>query len=340
MGQLVSHGTASRVKGAESADARGTASERACGNNEVEERQMAGDYRDEFGFIPIELEIEFGAGRVSTAPTFQNAIETVRAESHNGFYEPIAVTWTRGPDREWEPVPGSEQPAFLFRVPATHSLLLHERGTDREEARRGNAAFIIHFLGFLHGFRAQFSDWRFDGRLPLGEKPDTILYGRDLPYFIDTAHNTWLDLPPRQQMLTTNALYMHSRAPTYRWAWERFVAEYQVVDSIFAVLDKTAQPRPKVTQHKERIAFLCQQFGLRRNTEWEARFVKLRNELFHEALWDNAAPQSDGSTDAAVAPHRLHALTRRTLLALLGIRADYIHSSWFDRQRHLFRPRR
>jgi len=121
----------------------------------------------------------------------------------------------------------------------------------------------------------------------------------------------------------------------YENEWELFQAEYQIVDAVFRIAHKTHQlVDPK--KHGERIRCLCDFFGIPSDDAKVGHIVKLRNELLHEALWDERMPGEARSPDSLYASIWLHKLTRRLLLAVLGITGTYVQSGWWGMGQTLF----
>jgi hypothetical protein len=58
------------------------------------------------------------------------------------------------------------------------------------------------------------------------------------------------------------------------------------------------------------------------------RFVQLRNDLFHESLWDRSQPTSAAREDAFRAAYDLQRLNQRLIPALLGYRNSYVGTDW------------
>ena len=293
-------------------------------------------YTDEFGYIPVEERIEWTGGSIEPAPSFAEAVSWMEQEANrDGYlYPPIVHTRSLDVDGSSSKVPNSERPALLHRLPPTHLVNLDADG-DEHSLRRGLAGFVVHFTGFLYGYRCQFFDWWVDGRVPLRPHNDYIsLRPSDATLCLTRAVETWLSWSERDRMVANNVLFLHGRTTCYEWDWERFQAEYQVLDGAFSLV-KTRFSRKQIP-HKERIKVLCAEFGLLMDEERIDRIVRMRNELIHEALWGGASPlEAQGEP---LAPVWLHNFNARLLLAIFGIRAQYTASAWWKLGRHVFLP--
>jgi hypothetical protein len=248
-------------------------------------------------------------------------------------YPPQQTQVSVGPKGEELPVPNSERPALLHRLPATHTISL-DGDMPQGAARYGLAGFVVHLLGFLCGFRCQFFDWWFEGRLPTKSLMDHHdPSARELSAIVSTAVPVWAVLPDRQRLVAINVLYLHSRAATIELEWERFLNQYLAFDGAFSLARGLGHVGSKV-RHNEKISALAGQYGLCRNQELEAKIVALRNDLIHEALWDGRMPGDARSQESYYAYHWLTGITKRAILAALGCQGEYTVSSWFDMLTH------
>ncbi len=297
---------------------------------------MTGLYEDSFGYVPIAEPIRFSLGAAEPLPVIQEAIASVTSRANRDGYLYPPLVHTRRVDlhsQETEVVPTSERPALLHRLPATHSLQLTADFETPDDARRGAAGFIIHFLGFVHGFRCQFHDWWMDGRVAIKPEIDhTQPSPTEVGALLDAALKRWRGFSPRQKTVAINILFLHSRAPLYEWDWERFQAEYQILDAVFALARDTGKGgQVKEVSHAGRIEWLCKEFGIPMDLHLIKQMVGLRNELIHEVLWDGRMP-GDATSDVAFrAASWLHDLSKRAMLAALGLGGPYIESSWWSR---------
>jgi hypothetical protein len=283
------------------------------------------EYTDEFGYLPVEDTIEWTSGRVEPSAQFADAQKwmTKFANRDGYLYPPLIHTRSWHPSGKTSKVPKSDRPALLHKLPPTHALRLDV--PHNEDLRLGIAGFFMHFAGFLYGHRCQFHDWWVDSRIPLRPQADRHVRKVDADLCFTRAFEKWESWSKREQILATNALYLHGRAPSYEWPWERFQAEYQILDALFALAKPSL--KQKTVTHSNRIQVLCDEYGLAFEPECVRRIVGARNELIHEALWGGANPLS--SEGEPPFPLILHRLTSRLLLAMVGVRGTYIGSAWW-----------
>lgn len=274
-------------------------------------------YQDRFGFLPQEVDFEFSCGEVRPRQEHDQVVEEWKAYAHH--------------DKRIYP------PDLLLRLPWTHSLSLSVVGQDQESLRRGIGGFLIQWLGFLYGYRVQFNNWWIDGRVSTdSEAPYFVHASCPIPACVDKALETWRVVDKTTQRIITNALYLFLRTDIYEFMWERFAAEYMVFDAVFKVAVNAGLIDKKNILHRERLQTMAQRFNLsepptdRWGKDWNVFFSELRNDLLHEVRWDgNNMMGTPGNTNAEMAPRFLHKLTRRLLLAILGIKGPYLQTAWW-----------
>lgn len=284
------------------------------------ERLILGAAVDRFGFLNWGRAIEFEGGSISPVAEFKEAVTVVGSHTNqDGFLYPAT---------------------FLHHlpVPASHTLCLSDPRTIKG-LRRGAGAFIIHLLGYLFGIRLQFWDLWFDGRVPIRlQTTHNITFSEaTVQDFLSHSYKTWRAWKEKQRRLLTNALYMHCRAPMYRWDWERFTIEYMVLDACWKLAELRGQVQPQ-TKHKDRIEELCQAFQIPFDAGLVQTIVKLRNELFHKALWDGSQPCTGVHSDTFLQPNNLRKLNQRLIPALLGYSTLYVQTYWWSMGTRSFRP--
>jgi hypothetical protein len=123
-------------------------------------------------------------------------------------------------------------------------------------------------------------------------------------------------------------MYLHGRAPGYDWEWERFAAEYGVFDALYSIWC-SQRPFKGKTKHSLRFGRLCRRYRVKSNRGKVRLFVRLRNDFTHEVLWDRATLGSAATIPAFHAAYWLHNLNSRLILAVLGIRGQYVRSGWW-----------
>jgi len=291
-------------------------------------------YPDTFGFIPAAFSIDSQVATVRPLDSLQATLTGLDDCLHpDGFiYPPISCTmeYTLG-DRTPRKQPRSDRPAPLQGLPATHSLTIATPSPLDEDPRLGVAAFVVHLLGWIYGFRAQFSDWWFDGRVP--HKPQCDYHqptDSQASLVVERSLAAWYGFPPRQRQVATNILYLGNRAASYEMTWERFQAEYMIADALFALAKSAGHIKAKKRiPHAARLDVMCSAFGIPTDSAIVERIITLRNDLLHEALWEERMPGATVSHFSYTAALFLHGISKRVSLSLFGVRGLYVHTAWW-----------
>ncbi len=288
-------------------------------------------YQDVFGYLPLDHSFLLSFASVTPLAELSNAVAWVEKYANkDGYLYPDIVHTRRSYDggSTFEKVPKSERPGLLHQLPATHKLELLGHPDDQEAARYGLAGFLMHMLAFLYGYRCHFHDWWLDGRAPLKSTCD---YHEprldDAIYCLETAAAAWSGWPDRQKTVALNSLFLKTRTYVYELEWERFQAEYQVFDALYA-LGRDLGYVAKVP-HEERIPAVCRTYGIPIDQGRVDTIVRLRNDLLHEALWDKRMPGEARSQEAFYSSIWLDQLSRRVALAVVGVDGQYVRSAWW-----------
>jgi|SRR5579862_4160636 len=267
----------------------------------------------------------------------------------DGFvYPPTVETVRFPPDRPdlREIVEGTRRTTLLWRLPASHVIRLPSRKV--RDVEREDAWFIINLLAYLFGVRLKLDPWWFDGRVAVRlQRTHNIHFSREAAQdFISRSYATWRCWPKRDRTLFATLLHSHCRAPSYEWDWERFGAEYTVLDSLALVAErpklivaptkttttgtppKKGKKKRRRVAHGERLRTLAKAMGVKRPPARVRRIVKLRNALLHEGLWDGQLPGS-GTSRAMQLADDLRRINHRLIPALLGYRNQYVRTAWW-----------
>ena len=130
-------------------------------------------------------------------------------------------------------IENTERPAELFKIPPSHTIEIFEP-IFIEECRKWDSNFIIQLLAFIKGVRLQFSEWWFEGRIPIKSQNNfNFVYPNLLDEFIFRSYTKWRELNFEYQKWFINILFMHNKGTSYTWDWEKFMINYTVFDGIF-----------------------------------------------------------------------------------------------------------
>lgn len=223
-------------------------------------------------------------------------------------------------------IPHTKRPALLHRLPASHNLILAGI-KNPQKARTSLAGFVTHSFGYLYGTRLQFWDWWQEGRVPIKSTINLRINSDSTERFLSKAIVTWKRLDRRSRLVASNLLYFHCKAGAAEWDWERFHLEYTVTDACFAIAKE--KDGCHANRHADRIRELCSTYGLVFKPKWVSLFVRLRNELFPEALWDRGHPNSPRKSMSIMAAHHLRRFNHRLIAAIFAGPSDYTKSAWW-----------
>ncbi|MGE0825629.1 MAG: hypothetical protein AB7G75_02800 [Candidatus Binatia bacterium] len=284
-------------------------------------QQLVTETSDLIGFLPVDHDVLFDGGRFSVLDDYASSLQYIEACKNRDGY--LYFIEKRG--RTSQDVPQTERPAPLFRLPPSHHLVLAQR-PEGNALRNRDGAFLMHLAGYLYGYRLQFHDWWFDGRVRMTSSHPLAFRYQAESLFLNRAFEKWRTWFPSTQKRFTNALYMLSRAEMYEWDWERFTIYYMVLDALY----RTAQEVHNVpkTSHKKRLPTLCDRYGLYKNDVHIEKIVGLRNELFHESLWSGQQPCTAIREASYRQIDNLKRINQRLIPALVEFDTPYIASPW------------
>jgi hypothetical protein len=282
---------------------------------------------DKFGFSPFTERVTYSGGEIAPLPDHAQAqMEMAQRTSRDGYVYPnLSMNDSERPPQPWP----------LHRLPVSHSVTISDCASV-EELRHGEGAFLIHLFGFLTGTRCQFGDWWVDARVSTrGANGFEVHREWEVRRSIEAALKVWRTFNERTRLVATNALFFHNRTAAYSWDWERFQAEYQVLDALYSVarqLDGLSGSR----SHGQRMGDLADRYGMAVDETRMKRIIGSRNELIHEALWEGYTPTATASRDSHRIPQWLHRFNARLVLAIYRVPAEATRSPWWGLGRHAF----
>jgi len=288
-------------------------------------------YNDEFGFLNSSNQIDFKYGIIKAHPEIeQNTFSIRKYLNRDGFiYPPIVCDYNIDLSTlERIEIENSERPAELFKIPPSHTIEIFDP-IFSEDCRKWDANFIIQLLAFIEGVRLQFSEWWFDGRIPMKSQNNFKLYPNLLEDFISHSYGKWRDLNSEHKKWFINILFMHNKGTAYTWDWEKFMINYTVFDGIYKLYESINNINNKPS-HKDRIYTILKVFSIPIHEEFIKNIYFLRNDLFHQAIWDGGLPSSSedkykGYNQQA----NLRRLNIRAIIALLEFKTPFVKTPWW-----------
>jgi hypothetical protein len=270
-----------------------------------------------FGWLPLPIDDRGAKWRLTTLVDFSegvtNVLESERVDKD--WYWPNIMEDT------------PRRPTEVYALPATHELTI-DTGGFREQRL---AEFMIAVLGFLYGMLLTPEGWVQFNRVSINPRrwQDFGMTNPARSRILDQAVSTWETDIDHQEALF-GALWWHTYAIAYEHPFERFMAQYVVLDACWAIHE--GRTRCKRPPHAARISALASAYNLQPPKDWSRagandELATLRNQLFHEAKW---AGQPIGFGHPARPLEGVHLelywFNSRLILALLGENSSYVHS--------------
>jgi hypothetical protein len=283
---------------------------------------------DKFGFMPKKWSLFFDEYEIIPVDDYDEVKKCIDEYTNkDGFYYPPLVHTVKLDPITGEPkekISKTERSAHLYPLLPSHVIKIKRTIKPLEQLRKGPTGFIIHLLGYLFGRRFQFYDWWFDGRIPMRNPHNLLFTEKDMQDFARHSFSKWKIWQSDKQKLFTNLLFMHSRAISYEWDWERFMIEYTVFDGCWNFYSGGNINY----SHSGRLKKILSDLGMKIYEDKIERIVKLRKDLFHETLWDKGQPCSAGDAEAFTSYYDLMRINQRLFVALLEYSTDYIYTDW------------
>ena len=131
---------------------------------------------------------------------------------------------------------------------------------------------------------------------------------------------------------------MHNRTSTYEWDWEKFMMNYTVFDGSFKLFASINKIKNKI-KHEERFKVLFDFYGIPYHEEYINQIIFLRNDLFHQTIWDGGLPTAPEDIYKGFYHHSsLKKINLRVITAILGYHTNFIKMPWWSIHSVVFDP--
>lgn len=286
---------------------------------------------DFFGYLNMDYSICFEDVKICPIEKFSEVKNWVKNYvNEDGFvYPPLEhrIELDMETLKEKRVIPNTERQSLLHKIPYSHSIIVKDPAY-KNELRKWDYAFLVNILAFLHGTRLQFYNWQFDGRIPIKNIDNIYIHPNSTAEFLQTVYKTWRGWKKINQERIINLLVMHNRIPTYEWEFERFLLNYIVFDGAIKIAEKVYHC--KASSHDERFYSVIEKFGIANNDEHIRKIYRLRNDLFHYAIWDGGHPCSPKDIYKGwIQENYLRKFNLRLLVALLDYKTDFVSMPWW-----------
>ncbi|HCD6738100.1 TPA: hypothetical protein ACP4TZ_003025 [Klebsiella pneumoniae] len=303
------------------------------------EEQQANEIKSEFGYYPVEVNIENEHFSLITLPGLIEKVERVNSDKN------VVKGWIYPGNQEVfnfngdiSTMPYSQR---VFGMPKTHLLKL--KNTSSLETLN----FVVWCLSFFMGIRLTTTDAGFLDATPI--KPtkltDFTLVGCSEKEVIELALNYITskqkdEHSPKRIAAVVHALFL-SQTPQYL-SFEKFQYLYMALDGCFALswAEHDKDPDKSPPNHSKRLKWMCKIYGLSFPT-WvsgKKNIAVIRNDNFHEAIFFGQPLGFSSINDNQYGDDillQMQALVCRLLAAILSVNdCSYLKSTVNSREYH------
>ena len=253
-------------------------------------------------------------------------------EIMNSFYEYVQVSngWIYGPEKELNKSsrekekfkqPGSIVRDSFYRMSATHEI--NTNITDKEHLR-----FLILGYGFLQGLYLTPEGYSYLGRIPYepGKLNGLLLMKDDYVIGMEIINDYYKSSSEEGRNQMFACIHWFSIGQSFSFEWDRFDAQYKVLDGIYRLSGITDVP------HASRPVELANKYNIKLpkwaeldSTGKKSQLSIHRNELVHEAKYGGhpigySYPSENYSLEFT-------SFNTKLIAAALGINTPYLQAA-------------
>ena len=288
-----------------------------------------------FGFLMSSKRTEAEGIVIAPVPEFSETIAD--------FYETARVSngWVYGPELE-KPKSAEEKSRFrnrdpkitepFFRLSSTHEITSKDLDDDQLK-------FIVLAYGFLNGLYLTPENYACLRKAPYqeGKLTHLVLVGNDHEIGIRKIRQFVLNGGKEKMDAMRAILHWFLVGQSYEFEWDRFDAQYKVLDGIFRLSglpDKEHAQRPvDLVKHCARYGIILPAWAkidTSKGTKPISKLSRMRNDLFHEAIYADmpigySYPEENYDLE-------LVSFNLKLIAALFEIDTPYLRSATNDRQ--------
>ena len=291
-----------------------------------------------FGFLREECKVCWPDGSIEPLPSRHAMVVNLDSSGH------ICGDWLYPPLVDASGIPQSgmthpKVPAKIFALAPTHKLTI---ASDLQDSDFSN--FLISLFGFMKGLRLVPEGWQHFYRMPLGRGAlcDFLADNSSIAKMLELATEFWKSNKHTEvRRGIFGAIHWHLFGQLYEHEFERFNAQYIVLDSCFALFKHLVKPKGLIN-HGERPYRMCNEYDLAvpawamKSLDKKFPIAEIRNQFFHEGLYGGSPIGFAHPTDIPSIEHELTNFNARLILAMLGASNVYTKSSVDTRQYHCF----
>lgn len=301
-----------------------------------------------FGYFAKPISLKFGSYEIKPLHNFDEIISDVKQScfiEQNFIYPPIheEVRKKHGIFCEKIQLPISFEkrdtikasnisPLFapdMFRFCNTHNLFGGKSSNyEINDLENSEVFFILQFVSYLYGVRIMPENLWYDGKLPIKSKNHTFFQKKTAEEALEFALANWKKMTKKKRAKIIGMLLMHSKIPSYHWAFEKLIWEYGLFECCYDWLF----PEENNKKNKFRdIKKILDRFEIaydKKDEEWANRIRETRNSLVHEQKWYHEMLQGKIDIPHYEDTRSLHRLNHRLLGLCLGFSGSYFKSNW------------
>lgn len=274
-----------------------------------------------FGFLIDPKAFRCAGFRIDPVMEFDSILED--------FYKTVSVSngWFYGPKIELSKS-SAEKQNFEANAPIVHKSFFQMNSTHEitstEDYSDDHLRFLILGYGFLQGLYLTPEGYSYLGRTAYEpNKLNGLLLNRD-DYIngMQCINRFYIDSNDEKRNQMFACIHWYLIGQGYQFDWERFDAQYKVLDGIYKLSGT------KANSHADRLVKLTEKYGLilpswaESDSNKKSKLSKLRNDLVHEAKYSGypigySYPDENYSLE-------FRSFNTKLIAAALGINTPYL----------------
>ncbi len=298
-----------------------------------------------FGFLAEKVHLKFGDYEIKPLDNFDEIINRVEQSCFidEGFvYPPIYEETTKkdgifcekiqyqASSRKNNIKASNISPPFIpdiFTFSDTHNLFGKKTTSYKiNDLENSELFFILQFVSYLYGVRIMPENLWYDGKLSFKSRNHINLRKQNAEKALEVALENWRKMTKQNRAKIIGMLMMHSKIPSYHWAFEKLIWEYGLFQCCYDWLC----PNKKKEEFRDMNKLLdCYEIAHdQKDKEWADRIRETRNDLVHEQKWYHQMLQGKLDNSNYEDTRSLHRLNHRLLGLCLRFSGGYFKSNW------------
>jgi hypothetical protein len=299
--------------------------------------RIVADVLINFGYWPREWTLDASKIHVEPLPDFKGMVDAIKTSNRvvsRWFYPPLTSAYAPGLDPEDCPSIRAQS----FEIRPTHMMRV-----ENETDERGFAEVVIAVLGLLEGIRLIPEGWCHFYRTAIEPHTlsDLVCGKTDIEKVLRVTETFWqVNQAPKVRRGLFGAIHWYLFSQSYEHDFEKFAAQYIVLDSCFKIHTYIHGEPPGERSHSRRASFLARKYAIPEpswailQSDKACELSRLRNEFFHEGRYGEHPIGFGHPTIAPPITLQLKAFNARLILGIIGVDCGYVRSRVDTRQKH------